>query len=377
MRWLVLLALLAAMPVPAAHAAPVPPPDLTGNLIRNPGGEATPGATDRTSTVCPQDWSCRATKSTIVQYGTPGFPSRAEGDRIGGGQNFFAGGPQTQPLLGSLFIDVSGAAIDIDSHLDQATLSACLGGLGNGSDYLQMHAHFYDNAGPIGDTQILSSPDRHDGVTKFLPVTTTRPVPQGTRSIDVYLDFFDADGGDYTDAYADNLSLRLTRVGSTPPAPPSCDTTSAGSGGSAPGGGTGGGGGGGGAGGGVSKSAFGATTFVALNLAGGQIPATGPIAVNVANDNAFTITGNLGGQTTGKVSVSRRKRVKLKSTAFNVSAHSKRTVKLGLPKALRRVLKRKHRLSLSLSAVVKDPAGHSRTVSKTVKLKLKQKRRRR
>jgi hypothetical protein len=362
-RWLILVVSLAAVLAPQAQAGGnAPPPDLNANLIKNPGGDATPGAIDRSSVVCPQDWSCRTSQSTIVQYGTAGFPSQAESQRIGGGQNFFAGGPQSGGLLGTIGIDVSGAAGNIDAGLEQVTLSACLGGLGNGSDYANLHAHFYNDASAsLGDTQVLSTPDRH-GETKFLPVSTTRPVPANTRTMDVLLDLFDADGG-YTDAYADNVSLRLTPTGTTPPAP-SCGTAGGGSGG-----GTGGGSGGGG------TSAFGAKTLVTLKLAGGQIPANGPVAIKVANDNGFTITGNLGGRTTSKVSVSKRKRVKLKTKSFSVSAHTKRTVKLKLPKALRRLLKRKHKLSLRLSAVVKDPAGHSRTVSKTIKPKLKRKRR--
>jgi hypothetical protein len=47
------------------------------------------------------------------------------------------------------------------------------------------------------------------------------------------------------------------------------------------------------------------------------------------------------------------------------------TVKLKLPRNLRRLLIRKHRLSLRLSAVVEDPAGNQRSVARTVKPRLK------
>jgi hypothetical protein len=47
------------------------------------------------------------------------------------------------------------------------------------------------------------------------------------------------------------------------------------------------------------------------------------------------------------------------------------TVRPGLPAALRRVLGRKHRLSLRLTATAADPAGNWRTVGKTVTPKLK------
>ena len=52
-----------------------------------------------------------------------------------------------------------------------------------------------------------------------------------------------------------------------------------------------------------------------------------------------------------------------------------KVVKLKLPKALRKLLKRKNKLSLRLTAKLRDPAGNTRTVKKTVKPKLKRKRR--
>jgi hypothetical protein len=72
--------------------------------------------------------------------------------------------------------------------------------------------------------------------------------------------------------------------------------------------------------------------------------------------------------------VSRKRRVKLKAKAFRVAAHAKTTVKLKLPKPLSRLLKRKHRLSLRLTAKLKDPAGNLRTFTKTVKPRLKRRR---
>ena len=65
------------------------------------------------------------------------------------------------------------------------------------------------------------------------------------------------------------------------------------------------------------------------------------------------------------------KRVKLPSRSFSVGARARKTVRLGLPAALRRVLGRKHRLSLRLTATIADPAGNRRTVRKTVTPKLK------
>jgi uncharacterized delta-60 repeat protein len=123
-------------------------------------------------------------------------------------------------------------------------------------------------------------------------------------------------------------------------------------------------------------AAFGSHTLVKLRLAHRRIPARGPLPVRVVNRNDFTVRGKLSGKTRAKVAVSRHKRVKLRANAFSVGAHAKKTIKLRLPKALRRLLEHNHELKLRLTAEVKDPAGHTRKVKRRVTPKLKKKRRR-
>ena len=135
-------------------------------------------------------------------------------------------------------------------------------------------------------------------------------------------------------------------------------------------------GGGGGAPAGGGPLGFGAKTLVTIKLAVARIPAKGPLNVRVTNRNAFEVTGKLSGETVKRVTVSRKRRVKLKAKSFRVRAHAGKTVKLKLPKVLRRLLKRKHKLRLRLTAKVKDPAGHTRTIKKRVTPKLKKTRRR-
>ena len=122
---------------------------------------------------------------------------------------------------------------------------------------------------------------------------------------------------------------------------------------------------------GGGDGAFGAKTLVTLRLAVGKIPARGPIAIRVVNANSFAITGAVSGQTTKAVATARKKRVKLKAKSFKVAANSRKTVKLKVPASLRRVLKRTGKLSLQLTARVKDQAGNARTVKKKVTLRLK------
>jgi subtilisin-like proprotein convertase family protein len=136
------------------------------------------------------------------------------------------------------------------------------------------------------------------------------------------------------------------------------------------------GGSGGEPGGGVDGAppAFGSKTLVTLALASRRISATGPVAVRVSNANGFQVTGKLSGHSAEKMSASRKRRVGLRSRLFTVGAHGKTTLKLGLPKTLRKLLKRKHQLSLRLRARVSDPAGHTRTVTKTLTPRVKRKR---
>ena len=118
--------------------------------------------------------------------------------------------------------------------------------------------------------------------------------------------------------------------------------------------------------------AFGAGTFVTLRLGARRIPARGPIPVVVVNANAFPVAGSVSGQTAKPVAAGRkRRRVKLRAKVFQVGAQARTRVRLRLPAALRRQLRRRGRLTLRLSARVRDPAGNTRTVKKTVSPRLK------
>jgi hypothetical protein len=121
------------------------------------------------------------------------------------------------------------------------------------------------------------------------------------------------------------------------------------------------------------RSPFGRKTLVTLTLAAGRIPAAGPLPVRVRNANRFQVTGTLSDHATNKESTPRTRRVRLRAKSFTVPAHGHKTVKLSLPKPLRRALRLKQRLYLRLTAKLKDPAGHTRTVNKAVKPKLEQK----
>jgi hypothetical protein len=71
------------------------------------------------------------------------------------------------------------------------------------------------------------------------------------------------------------------------------------------------------------------------------------------------------------VTVSQRRIVRLRARAFSVGPRARKTVRLALPKPLRRLLKSRGKLTLRLSAKVRDPAGRTRTVTKRVSPRLK------
>ena len=113
-------------------------------------------------------------------------------------------------------------------------------------------------------------------------------------------------------------------------------------------------------------ASFGSNTLVTLSLAAKRIGRKGVVPVRVRNRNSFAVSGRLG---------ARRKQSRAKTKGFAVAANARKTVKLKLPRKLRRLLVRKRRVALRLSAVVQDPAGNQRRVVKRVKPRLKRPRR--
>ena len=133
--------------------------------------------------------------------------------------------------------------------------------------------------------------------------------------------------------------------------------------------GAGAGPGSGGASGGGSRRAFGARTRVTLRLGAKRIRARGRLPVIVANANRFMVTGRLAGAT------ATRPRVALATRGIRVRAASSATFHLVLSKRLRSRFAHTGRLTLRLRAAVRDPAGHTRTVLKTVSIRLRRSRR--
>jgi hypothetical protein len=207
-----------------------------------------------------------------------------------------------------------------------------------------------DNGGPTQTMAPAADSPVIDAGSAFGLTTDQRGQPRP-------FDFTDlANGGDGSDIGA------FERQGSSPPAPPG----EGGPGGGSPGGGSPDG-----------PVAFGAKTLVTVRLGARRIPASGPLPIVVSNANGFAIRGKLSGATARRVAALRKpRRIALRAKAFRVQAAGKRTVRLKLPRALRRLLAAKGKLTLRMKARVLDPAGNARTVARTLSPKLRKKRRR-
>jgi hypothetical protein len=223
----------------AALVAAIP----QGNTLLNGDGETGAAATDETSHVCPQGWTCDPTfpNTTLLRYGTTIFPTADESARIGGGNSFFAGGPNNN-LSGVRQVVNLGDQPEFAAGTVKATFGGCLGGLGDQNDSAILQLTFLTQDDPDGTTPSnnfsKSGPKAAErgNRTALLPVSQTVAVPPRTSAFRFTLSFLREDTG-YNDGYADNLSVVFGPIAGPDPPAPSCSVP--------PGGGGGGGGGGG------------------------------------------------------------------------------------------------------------------------------------
>lgn len=223
MSWRTLLAaavgaLALASPL-AARQTTVP----SGNLVQNPGAEASPGTPIHT-VVKPVGWTTTGNLSTYAyapreaDFLTQGFAAT-----IGGGTNFFAGGPgdnsgRPTTHTATQAVDVSTAATEIDAGQVAAKLTAYLGGYTSAEDLATVTARFLDAAGAqLGSVRVgpVSRDDRKR-LTVLLERTAQANVPKGTRGIAVVITIT-ADGNGANHAFVDNISLTLGKSAVAPP----------------------------------------------------------------------------------------------------------------------------------------------------------------
>jgi hypothetical protein len=208
-----ILPIAAATLIAATGAGRATP--LGTNVLLNGDAEAGTGSASGNDVEPIPNWTTTS-NFTVVQYGAPDFPDTSVSSAIGGGKNFFAGGPSTTSSSATQTVDVSDRAAQIDAGELSATLSGFLGGFDGQDDNMTVTASFLDaSSASLGSFTIgpVTQPDR-GGVTNLLFRTADEAIPDGTRSIKVEMDATRFQGS-YDDGYADNLSLVVN--GSVPP----------------------------------------------------------------------------------------------------------------------------------------------------------------
>lgn len=218
------VAALAMLGGGGAASAAIP----AGNLVKNPGAEDGTGAANVSDAPPVPSWTT-ASGFTAVQYGVDTFPGTDEAGRIGGGRNFFAGGPDNAGSSATQTIDLAAAAAEIDAGQAKAALSADLGGWQGQDDSGVVDALFLDATGKeLGRLSIgpVTAADRLSE-TKLLPRSTDGTVPAGSRSIRVAMTATRSAGA-YNDGYFDNLSLTIAEIPAAPLKPGRCANRKAG-----------------------------------------------------------------------------------------------------------------------------------------------------
>ena len=224
MRWLGPAGALAAALLLAAPLAARPGAIPSGNLVQNPGAEDSPG-TDVATVVKPVGWTTTGALSNWTYAAAEGDkPTKAFAATIGGGKNFFSGGPgdnsgKQTTHTASQTIDASGAATEIDAGQVGATLTAFIGGYTAAEDLATVTARFLNAAGAELGSVRVGPVNRDDRklLTVLLKRTAQAKLPPNTRSIAVAITV-KADGNGANHAFVDNISLMLGKASATPPA---------------------------------------------------------------------------------------------------------------------------------------------------------------
>ncbi len=187
----------------------------SGNLVQNPGAEDSPGAAVPI-VQRPVGWTTTGNLSAW-QYAPreSDWPTQAFAATIGGGKNFFAGGPgdnsgKESTHTATQTIDVAGAATEIDAAQVGSTLSAFIGGYTVAKDTATVTARFLNAAGAqLGSVRVgpVSIDDRK-GLTVLIKRAAQANLPPLTRSIAVVIAVI-GDGNGQHHAFIDNISLTL------------------------------------------------------------------------------------------------------------------------------------------------------------------------
>lgn len=146
---------------------------------------------------------------TVVPYGTEGFPSAAESERVNGGVNFFGAGARDESNA-SQIIDLEPLAAEIATGRVMYRLDGWLGGFEKQADSVEVLAIFVRADGTeVARTSIGPVGPEEREVTGLVQRSARGTVVKDAARVEVRLVGRRTEGVS-SDGYADNLGLILT-----------------------------------------------------------------------------------------------------------------------------------------------------------------------
>ena len=115
-----------------------------------------------------------------------------------------------------------------------------------------------------------------------------------------------------------------------------------------------------------APSAFAASTGVTLD---NDASVGGRAVIKLANANAFAVRAAVRARTTKPLPGTRGRPVALRPVELTLTGGKTGTLKLALPRAIKRALAAKHSVKLALTITLTDPAGNHRTLKRTTVLR--------
>jgi hypothetical protein len=206
---IVTLVLAAGSLLGSASADAVTKTPFDTNLVKNPGAEGGT-ATDGNSHVAIPHWKT-SEEFTVVRYGAPGFPTKSESTRMGGGKKFFSCGQNASSGYAEQDIQLHGRkSLIVNGHV-KVILKARLAVYDSQHDTATAAVFFSSASGFIIGSFETASVEASDGV--FIAKSASHILPAGTALITVQMSGQRANnGGTYCDAYFDNISAVLKLV---------------------------------------------------------------------------------------------------------------------------------------------------------------------
>jgi len=178
------------------------------NLVQNPGAEAGAGTAGYAKVAIPH-WDVAGSPFTVVRYGSAAFPTKAESQRISGGNKFFACGPDTESATARQRIPLHGRQTITNNHHLRVRFSALIASYGSQGDYGIAYVLFYAADGTELDNLRAGPVEASDNL--FIRKQASMLVPAETSYMAVELVGVRVNGS-YCDAFFDSVRLVLKLV---------------------------------------------------------------------------------------------------------------------------------------------------------------------